>query len=219
MAFPRATVELWATSVSIPLFEAELAVLCPRRRSASNPGEFIMQAKCARHDHVVGTSSSQESVLGRSALLVSIVVVLLLAGCGIKKHASVAATVRPTLNSTESMHAEQQGPVTIQVVVLTQQGTLAADNVVVTAHVIVTNHTTRPIWLWDQCPTPDILMTLTLVTTPNHTIGFGPSDNCILGASITLWHQGTLDQVTAPGSTLLYGSAQGQTLSLPSPKI
>ena len=214
-----------------------------------------MQVNCARHDHVVGTSSSQESVLGRSALLVSIVVVLLLAGCGITKHASVAATVRPTLNSTESMQAEQHGPVTIQVVVLTQQGTLAADNVVVTVHVIVTNHTTRPIWLQDHCPTPDILMTLTLVTTPNHTIGFGPSDNCILGAgsifnqnvgpglapgssqayldgvrdlldyatqwqagtyilgaSITLWHQGTLDQVTAPGSTLLYGPAQGQTL-------
>jgi hypothetical protein len=214
-----------------------------------------MQANCPRHEPGVGTCSSQESALGKSAWLISIVVVLLLVGCGLTKHPSGAASVSPMPNSAATTVAAQHGPVTIQVVVLTQQGTLAAGNVAVTAHVIVTNHTTRPIWLWDQCPTPTILMTLTLATTPNHTIAFGPLDNCILGAgsspnqnvdpglaagrsqgylegvsglrhyatqwpagtyllgaSITLWHQGTVEQATAPGSTFLSGSAEGQTL-------
>src|SRR5215831_2043155 len=110
-----------------------------------------MQASSARRGRVVGTSSSQESRLGRPACFISIVVMLLLAGCGVTKHPSVAASVSPTPNSTETVQAEQHSPVTIQVVVLTQQGSLAAGNIVVTAHVIVTNHTTHPIWLWDQC--------------------------------------------------------------------
>jgi len=39
-----------------------------------------------------------------------------------------------------------------------------------------------------------------------------PAGQYILTVTVTFWHQGTLDQISTPGTTLLGGTAEGQTI-------
>ena len=185
-----------------------------------------------------------------------LLLMLLCTACGVATPPRSVAPISPTSNTraTQIVHAQGNGPVTVHVRFLQQQGSLTTGNVVLIVQIAVTNHTSKPIWLSGQCPIPDILVSLTLREAPTQTRqligrgldcmipdtsvysqnsgpGIAPADTSLyvqhlslfnfyaqwlagtytLTATVTDWHQGTIDQDTVPGSKLLLGTAQGET--------
>src|SRR5215472_10199091 len=96
-----------------------------------------------------------------SRLLGLLPLVFLCAACGglatsPRSHEPISSPAHTP--ATQTAQAQQNSPVTVHLRVLLQQGTLVQQDSKVTVQIAVTNHTSKPIWLFGICGQPAIVV-------------------------------------------------------------
>jgi hypothetical protein len=219
-------------------------------------GTLLLCNTSGHADNLVSVGAPQGRCRQHRQAVWLLLLVLLCAACAVTTPPRLVVPISPTPNSaaTQTVYAQENGPVTVHVSVLQQQGRLVTGSVVLIVRIAVTNHTSKPIWLFVQCPMPAILVGLTgqqtltqtrqligrgldcmLPDTSMYSQNSGPgiapaatsvyvqhlslfnfyaawsAGSYVLTATVEEWHQGTIDQDNAPGSTFLFGTALGET--------
>lgn len=120
-----------------------------------------------RETNVLGKPRAIWICCGRSCSLVALLsVLLLLSSCETANYKSTTIQVSPTPDEsiTQTAQADQRGPVTVLVSVFKNTGTVASGKISLAAHVIIVNHTSQTIYLFQTCNMPTLFLSLTPVT-------------------------------------------------------